>query len=199
MNSIARRRLTAVAVALTDSRLGPVTCPDPTLAPAASMTCTASYITTQADVDWGDIENAAVVTGHPPAGPPVTDAVAVAVPAVHLPRIDLVKSAFPVRYGAAGEQITYTYTVTNSGNVTLHDVRLTDDRLGAITCAAATLAPGAATACRAVHITTPADVRAGSILNIASAGGRTPGGALVTGRAEAIVCAVPLPPVPVTG
>ena len=50
-----------------------------------------------------------------------------------------------------------------------------------------------------MHITTPADVCSGNILNIAAAGGRTPGGALVTGRAEAIVWAVPLPPVPVTG
>ena len=294
-------------ITVTDSRLGPITCPDTALAPAASMTCTASYVTTQADVDKGDIENAAVVTGHPPAGPPVTDDDAVAVPAVHLPRIDLSKSAFPVQYGAAGEQITYTYTVTNSGNVTLHDialaddrlgavacpqsalapgesmtcqavtvttaaevargqlanvatvtgdpptgppvtdrdaqtvyvihhpgiavakaaspatydapgtaitytytvvntgdvtlhdVTLTDDRLGAVSCAAGTLAPGAATTCRGVHITTPADVSAGSILNIAAAGGRSPGGALVTGGAEAIVWAVPLPPVPVTG
>ena len=138
------------------------------------MTCTASYVTTQADVDKGDIENAAVVTGHPPAGPPVTDADADAVPAVHLPRIDLVKSAFPVQYGAAGEQITYSYTVTNSGNVTLHDIALTDSRLGAVACLAATLAPGQSTTCLGYHVTTQADVDAGQITNAAIVTGDPP-------------------------
>jgi hypothetical protein len=167
-------------IALTDSRLGAVTCPDPTLAPTASMTCTASYVTTQADVDKGDIENAAVVTGHPPAGPPVTDDDADAVPAVHLPRIDLVKSAFPVEYGAAGEQITYTYTVTNSGNVTLHDIALTDSRLGAVACLAATLAPGHSTTCLGYYLTTQADVDAGQITNAAIVAGDPPTGPPVT-------------------
>jgi hypothetical protein len=167
-------------ITLTDSRLGPITCPDPTLAPTASMTCTASYVTTQADVDRGDIENAAVVTGHPPVGPPVTDDDAVAVPAVHLPRIDLSKSAFPVQYGAAGEQITYTYTVTNSGNVTLHDIALTDDRLGAVACLAATLAPGQSTTCLGYYLTTQADVDAGQITNAAIVAGDPPTGPPVT-------------------
>ena len=119
--------------------------------------------------------------------------------AIHHPGIAVAKTASPATYDAPGTAIAYTYTVVNTGDVTLHDVRLTDDRLGAVSCAAAALAPGAATTCRAVHITTAADVCAGRILNIAAAGGRTPGGALVTGGAEAIVWAVPLPPVPVTG
>ena len=180
-------------ITLTDSRLGPVTCPDPALAPAASMTCTASYTTTQADVDRGDIENAAVVTGHPPVGPPVTDADAVAVPAVHLPRIDLVKSAFPVQYGAAGEQITYSYTVTNSGNVTLHNIALTDDRLGPVACLAATLAPGQSTTCLGYYLTTQADVDAGQITNAAIVAGDPPTGPPVTDGDTAAIRATRAP------
>ena len=87
----------------------------PGLAPGQSMTCTAAYVTTQADVDRGHIENAAVVTGHGPKGTPVADDDTDAVPAVHLPQINLVKSAFPTQYGGAGERITYTYTVTDAG------------------------------------------------------------------------------------
>lgn len=129
----------------------------------------------------------------------MTDRAAQVVHAIHHPGIAVAKAAFPPTYDAPGTAITYAYTVVNTGDVTLHGVTLTDDRLGPVGCAAATLAPGAATTCRAVHITTAADVCAGSILNIAAAGGRTPGGALVTGRAEAIVWAAALPPVPVTG
>ena len=186
-------------VALTDDRLGQVTCPESTLAPGQSMTCQADTVTTEAEVAKGQLANAATVTGDPPTGPPVTDRDAATVYAIHHPGIAVAKTASPVTYDAPGTAIAYTYTVVNTGDVTLHDVTLTDDRLGAVSCAAASLAPGAATTCRAVHITTAADVCAGSILNIAAAGGRTPGGALVTGRAEAIVWAVPLPPVPVTG
>ena len=167
-------------IALTDSRLGTITCPASTLAPAESMTCTASYVTTQADVDKGEIDNAAVVTGHPPTGPPVTGDDTEAVPAVHLPAIDLVKSAFPASYGAAGEQITYSYTVTNSGNVTLRNVTLTDDRLGTINCLSTTLAPGESTTCLAYYLATQADVDAGQISNVATVTGDPPAGPPVT-------------------
>jgi hypothetical protein len=167
-------------IALTDDRLGAITCPDPTLAPSESMTCTAAYVTRQADVDKGDIENAAIVTGHPPTGPPVTGDDTEAIPAVHQPQIDLVKAAFPVQYGAAGEQITYTYTVTNTGNVTLHDVALTDNRLGAVTCLTTRLAPGQSTTCLGYHRTTQADVDAGQIANVAIVTGDPPTGPPVT-------------------
>jgi hypothetical protein len=187
------------AVTLTDSRLGDVGCPATVLAPGESMTCQAVTTTTRADVAAGRLANAATVTGDPPAGPPVTDRDTQTVYVIRHPGIAVAKAAAPATYDAPGTAITYTYTVVNTGDVTLHAVTLTDDRLGPVSCAASSLAPGAATTCRAVHITTPADLRAGSILNIAAASGRSPGGALVTGGAEAIVWAVPLPPVPVTG
>ena len=180
-------------IALTDSRLGMITCPDPTLAPSQSMTCTAAYVTTQTDVDRGVIENAAIVTGHPPTGPPVTDGDTQAVPAARLPRIGLAKSAFPVEYGAVAEQVTYTYTVTNSGNVTLHDITLTDSRLGPVDCLATTLAPGQSTTCLGYHLTTQADLDAGQITNAAIVTGRPPTGPPVTDGATATVHATPAP------
>jgi hypothetical protein len=167
-------------IAVTDSRLGMITCPAATLAPASSMTCTAAYVTTRADLDRGDIENAAVVTGRPPAGPPVTGGASEAVPAVRLPQIDLLKSAFPVQYGAAGELITYTYTVTNTGNVTLRNIALADDRLGDVACPAAILAPGESMTCQAETTTTRADVAEGKLSNAATATADPPTGPPVT-------------------
>ena len=46
--------------------LGAITCPESSLAPQASETCTADYTVTQADVDAGTITNTATVSGLPP-------------------------------------------------------------------------------------------------------------------------------------
>ena len=71
----------------------------------------------------------------------MTDGDTAAARATRAPAIAKRKTAFPMEFDAPGEQITYTYTVSNSGNVTLHDVTLTDDRLGAVACPASALAP----------------------------------------------------------
>ena len=43
------------------------------LAPGASVACTATYTTTQADVDAGSISNTGTVEASPPSGPDVSD------------------------------------------------------------------------------------------------------------------------------
>ena len=89
--------------------------------------------------------------------------------------------------------------MVNTGDVALHDLMLADSRLGAVTCTLTTLAPGQSARCYAVYTTTPADVTAGSIVNVTTTSGRSPGGELVSGKAEAVAWAIPLPVIPVTG
>ena len=48
-----------------------------------------------------------------------------------------------------GDAVTWTYLVTNTGNVALTDVGITDDKLGAITCFGSVLAIGASMTCTA--------------------------------------------------
>jgi hypothetical protein len=189
-------------VRLHDSRLGRVTCPATTLAPGESMTCRATHTTTQADVDAGRIANAATATGRPPAGPPVSAGDKETVHAIRTPGIAILKSPSSTTYDMAGERITYTYTVVNTGNVTLHDITVADNKIhGPIACQATTLAPGKSTTCRATRVVTSADMAAGHLVNVATAAGRPPAGGQVKDKALAIVLRTRprLPEVPVTG
>jgi hypothetical protein len=191
--------VTLHGVTVADDRLGTITCERSELAPRASMTCEAGYAVTQADVDAGQIVNAAVATGHPPTGQRVTDSDTAVVEAAYMPGIELKKFAHPTTYDAAGQTITYTYLVVNRGNVRLHDIAVTDNKIhGPIACQATTLAPGKSTTCRAMYTTTRADVAACRITNVATAAGSPPAGPQVTSKGRATV-RLTLPEVPVTG
>ena len=74
-----------------------------------------------------------MVTGTDPSGDPVTDTDPDTVRLPGSPLIDLVKSGtFQDENGDGfadvGETISYSFTVTNNGNVTLTDVMVTDRR-----------------------------------------------------------------------
>jgi uncharacterized repeat protein (TIGR01451 family) len=51
--------------------LSAITCPSTTLAPAASVTCTATYTTTQADVSHGSVKNVATASAVDPHDVPI--------------------------------------------------------------------------------------------------------------------------------
>ncbi|MEV6122064.1 hypothetical protein AB0M23_16270, partial [Streptomyces sp. NPDC052077] len=166
--------------------LGAVDCEDgaASLAPGESVMCTASYTVTQADVDEGSITNSATATGTPPSGePPVSPPSEVTVPAPSEPGLKVVKTASTGKL-VAGEEITYSFAVTNTGNVTLTDVKVDegeftgDGELGDVTCpaGAASLAPGARVTCTATYTVTQADVDNGSVENSATATGTPPSG-----------------------
>ncbi len=145
-----------------------------TLAPGATITCTASHVVTQADLDAGHYTNTATVATDEtePAGDDVV------VPAWQLPELSLVKAATAgVPYTAAGQAVSFTLTVTNVGNVTLAGVVVSDANATGIDCNAASegatdtvdLAVGEAVVCTATHIVTQADMDAGEFDNTAIA------------------------------
>ncbi|MFJ9317740.1 hypothetical protein ACIRN4_26355 [Pimelobacter simplex] len=163
---------------------GPITCADTTLAPGAETECTATYTVTQADLDHGSVNDTATASGTPPGGgDPVTSPPSDAsVSADPRPALEVVKQASPATVAAVGDVITYTFTVTNTGNVTLSDVAVDDrqdapagDLDGPITCADTTLAPGAETECTATYTVTQADLDHGSVNDTATASGTPPG------------------------
>ncbi len=133
-------------------------------------TFTATYTLTQADVDRGTTSNTAIADRCPATGPPIESPPStVEVPSIPAPGLSLVKSADRNSVSAAGQTLTYSFLVTNTGNRTLTDVTVEEGAftgsgtLGAITPASvATLAPGASTTFTATYTLTQADVDRGT-------------------------------------
>ena len=152
---------------VSDDKATDESCPaTASLAPGASITCTASYKITQTDLDAGSVTNVASVSGGGATSPADTETVT----AVQAPALTLVKTASPGSYDSVGDVISYSYLVTNSGNVTLAGPFTVSDDRATVTCPADTsLAVGASITCTASYVVTQADLDAGSVTNTASA------------------------------
>jgi hypothetical protein len=142
-------------VTVTDDQGVAVSCPRSRLAPGAAMTCTASG--TAASGQHGNLGTAA---GQTPCGPPVTAqdrsyyhtrTSCSSHPAIQIEKYTNGQhaTAAPGPTIAAGAAVTWTYEVTNSGDVTLANVAVSDDRQGAVTCPKSTLAPQETMTCTA--------------------------------------------------
>ena len=173
-----------------------VSCPaTASLAPGASITCTASYTITQADLDAGSVTNVASATNGTTTSPTDTETVT-AVPNASL---SIVKTATQQTYGQVGEVIDYSYLVTNSGNITLNGPFFVNDDKASVICpATASLAPGASITCTATYTITQADLDAGSVTNTASATNETTTSPTTSETVTAVRPAPPPPP-PATG
>jgi len=169
------------------------------LAPGESITATASYTLTQADLDAGDVDNTATVTGTPPTGEPVDATDEVAVPVTPTPAIELVKDATLEGAGAVGDTIEYSFTATNTGNVTLTGVVIEDPLPGLSELSHewpgedGVLAPGQSVTASATYTLTQADVDAGQVDNTATVEGTPPTGEPVDATDEVTVPVAPAP------
>jgi uncharacterized repeat protein (TIGR01451 family) len=107
--------------------------------------------------------------------------------------LTLTKTANPLTYDQAGQTITYTYDITNTGNVVLDGPFTVSDNKEAVTCLSppASLNPGASFTCTASHIVTQADLDAGSITNTATASGKS-----VTSNQEQVTVTGQVIPIP---
>ncbi|HKJ40098.1 MAG TPA: SBBP repeat-containing protein [Anaerolineales bacterium] len=111
-------------------------------------------------------------------------------------------SASPTTFTDAGESISYTYTLTNTGTVPLNGAyTVTDDTVALVDCSAAQslLAEGQSTTCTGSYTTTVADVTAGSIVNSAIATASDGTQTVISDSATETVTYQPPPPTgPVT-
>ena len=124
--------------------------------------------------------NLATVTGNPPTGDPVTDddPSSITVSDVPDPQIDIRKQAegFDTRAFLVGEPVEFEIVVTNTGNVTLTNVEVTDPLVPECAMSLGTLTPGQSTSYTCM-ITGGAT---SSLTNIATVTGDPPTGDPVT-------------------
>ena len=196
--------VTLSALAIADAKLNLTNLavsPD-ILAPNGVGTATATYSIRQADLDSGEVKNSAIVTGTPPSGPTVSDVSdngdelvdtdedpdtdptndPTVVPLTLAPKVKLVKTASLAGAGALGDVITYTFTVTNTGNITLSALFIADAKLNLTNLAVspAILAPNGVGTATSTYAIGQADLDTGEVKNSAIVTGNPPYGLTVS-------------------
>src|SRR3954451_20746659 len=175
--------VTLTNVTVTDAQVSNLTCtpsnPVASLAPGGTINCTASHTIGQADLDAGSFFNKACVDdGAGPAGEACAD---VTTTGTQNPHRKITKVATETTYSAIGDVIHYTIVATNDGNVTLHNVLVTDPNASNLTCTpsvpVASLAPNGTINCTANHTIVQADIDATHYLNQACVDDGTGGAA----------------------
>ncbi len=164
--------VTLTGVAITESAGAVLGTCDPlaptALAPGGSLTCAASYVITQADIDAGTHTN--VATAESDRTEPASDEAKV--PVTQSPDLSISKIVTSENNDDVGDVITFDIVTTNTGNMTLTGVMVTDDLADLGECDAelpTTLAPGETITCEATHTVTQADIDAGIYTNVATA------------------------------
>lgn len=148
-----------------------ITCTNPpgTLASLASFQCTGTYTITQTDLNNGTVTNSATATA---GGTPSVNTATSTISATQQPKLTLSIQPAPEASSKVGTVITYTYTLTNSGNVTLNSpYTVTDNLVSNITCPGApnSIAPGASAVCQGTRQLTASDITNESVNNQATA------------------------------
>jgi uncharacterized repeat protein (TIGR01451 family) len=157
-----------------------LSCPAGDLLPGDTLTCTASYVVTQDDVDGGLVRNVATASATAPGEDTVESVPSDAeVPVDGADGLALVKTgavADAVADGGdgdgladRGETLAYSFEVRNTGNVTLTDVRVDDPMIAEVSCPAGRLPPEGVVTCTGTYVATQADVDAGEVVNTAVA------------------------------
>ncbi|MFZ4456783.1 MAG: DUF7507 domain-containing protein [Bacteroidales bacterium] len=98
---------------------------------------TGSYTVKQSDVDTGSFKNTASITCNDPLGNPVSDVSGTATnndtetttPIEHLNKVTLLKNLSNIGPFKLGDEIQYSFEVSNSGTTTLSAVNLVDNKL----------------------------------------------------------------------
>jgi uncharacterized repeat protein (TIGR01451 family) len=189
-------------VTVSDPTLVTLTCTPSvpvTLDPGASVTCTGTYTVDQDDLDG---TAPALVNVATASATGITASDTVVVPFDRRSAVSVTKSSTTTEITAAGQQVPYTIVATNTGNMTLTGVTVSDPTLGTLTCTPtvpATLAPGASVSCTGSETVSQADLDAGGgLVNTASAQGTVRGGATVTDSASVLIPITQSPSMSVT-
>ncbi len=140
-----------------------------TLSPGESTIGTLEYTVTQADINFGTFTNTATVLANTAGGTSVTDTSSTSIRFTRVPGVALVKTAEKGPF-YEGDVARFTFTLANTGNVTLQDISLYDHALArTVSFAVSTLTPGSSTSASVDYTVTAADVAHGTFTNFALA------------------------------
>ncbi len=168
--------VTLTNVTVTDATIDDppgMSCPSTTLTVApdagSSMTCTAQRTVTQAEIDGGgNLSNIGIADSD--QTDPVQDPLDI--PITQNAALTIDKTSTTTEVTAAGQVVPYSYLVTNTGNVTLTNVTVTDatiDDPPGMSCPSTTLtvAPdaGSSMTCTAQRTVTQAEIDGGGNLS----------------------------------
>lgn len=176
--------VTLTAFEAVDSRLGVLAGLDGELAPNTPRETTVGYVVQESDLP-GPILNTVVVTGTDELGQIITQT---ATASVNLIGLVVTKSASTTQ-AMVGETITYTYGITNSGNVMLTAIEAVDDRLGEIVGLSDELAPQQSRSATLTYVAEPDDAAA-PLTNMVTVTGTDRLGGIVIESASASVTIV---------
>jgi uncharacterized repeat protein (TIGR01451 family)/gliding motility-associated-like protein len=167
---------------------------DGILQPTETWGYTANYAITQADIDAGIVNNQATVVGTPPTGANVSDLSGATIDddlstdtlvcqdaSIALIKVGTVDDINGNGCADVKETITYTFTVVNTGNVTITNIDI-DDPLVNVTGGPIVLAPGAIdnTSFTAFYPIRQSDIDRGFVTNQATVTGFDPNNIAVT-------------------
>ena len=110
------------------------------LAPGADRTFTPTYSITQNDINRGYVNNTAIAN-YNFGGNPYSESASVQITASLNPGLNLSKSASLTSYSSVGQTLTYTIILSNTGNVTLTSILVTDPLTG-LSRSVSSLTPG---------------------------------------------------------
>ncbi len=164
-------------VRVTDDQGVAVSCPKDTLASGEAMTCSAHGIAVACQY-----RNLGTATGTPPVGPDVSDedpshyfGTQGAAIAIEKATNGQDADVAPGPTIEVGDPVQWTYVVTNTGDVKLTSVTVSDDQGVAVSCPKATLQPGESMTCTGNGVAKPGQYR-----NVGTAQGTPPCGAAVS-------------------
>jgi len=168
-------------VTISDPLISNATCPavntvgnlNNFLEPGEVVVCTGSYVTTSSDVSNGSVDNIAFATVQGFNSETDIESVPLftANPALTLLKTGTLNDDDGTAGVSAGDTISYAFTVTNTGNVPLTNITLSDPQVTVSGGPIASLAVGASdsTTFTASYVITQADINNGSFTNTATA------------------------------
>ena len=138
------------------------------LAAGVSQTLTTSLIITQEHLDAGSLTNLVLAEGEDAQGAIITATASATITADAQPALAMTMTASQQTYSQVGEEITYTITVENTGNLVLRNLVLNDPLTGLNT-SVANLGPGETRTFSTQYSIGQPDIEAGILINTAYA------------------------------